>query len=207
MRFWTTRPLQLLFPTVVWRTGSSGVHLTFDDGPDPVSTPRVLEFLSKNSMKATFFLVGENVSRYPDLPRQILLEGHGIGLHSYEHTRLAYRTRSMIQDQLGRTKSAIQQATGYDVRLFRPPYGFFEPSLLKHVGQLGLITVMWDVDPGDSGEKDPQLVVERISRRVRPGSIILLHDNMNTRDRVDAVLLGVLSALNDRTLKVEQLQL
>ena len=205
MRFWTTRPLQMLFPSVVWRTDSSGVHLTFDDGPDPVSTPRVLEFLSKHSLKATFFLVGQNVNRYPDIPRQIMLEGHGLGLHSYEHTRLAFRGRSMIQDQLGRSKAAIQQATGHDVRLFRPPYGFFEPSLLKHVGQMGFVTVMWDVDPGDSLESDPQVVVKRISSGVRPGSIILLHDNLYTRERVDAVLLGVLNTLNDRSLKVAPL--
>lgn len=205
MRFWTTKPLQPLFPSIVWRTDSEGVHLTFDDGPDPVATPKVLEVLSKHSVKGTFFLVGENVSRHPDITREILLEGHALGLHAYEHTRLAFRGRSVIQDQLSRTQAAIQQATGHIVRLFRPPYGFFEPSLLKHVGQMGYITVMWDVDPGDSVENDPQAVVKRVSARVRPGSIILLHDNVSTRDRIEAVLLGVLNSLNDRSLKVAPL--
>jgi peptidoglycan-N-acetylglucosamine deacetylase len=206
-RFWTTKPLQMVFPNVIWKTGSAGVHLTFDDGPDPAATPRVLELLAKNSLKATFFLLGANVEKHPEIARRAAEEGHLLGIHAYDHVRLAFRSRKMIQDQLERTRSAVQMATGHDVRLFRPPFGFLEPSLLKHIGQMGFSTVMWDVDPGDWLEKDPVLIAKRVEKSAKAGSIVLLHDNANTRDRIVPVLQNILGSLKDRSLAIAPLQL
>ena len=206
-RFWTTRPLQILFPNLVWRTTSDGVHLTFDDGPDPVATPKVLDLLSQHGAKATFFLLGSNIEKHPEIARRASQEGHTLGVHSYDHLRLAFRSRRMIQDQIKRTKDAIQSATGKDATLFRPPFGFFEPSMIKHVTQMGLSTVMWDVDPGDAMEGNPDLVVARVSSGVRSGSIILLHDNANTGERIESTLPRILEILTSRSLRVLPLSL
>ncbi|MBE0557134.1 MAG: polysaccharide deacetylase family protein [Proteobacteria bacterium] len=178
------------------------MHLTFDDGPDPIATPKVLDLLARHSLKATFFLIGAHVEQYPEIAKRAAEEGHVLGVHSFEHTRLAFRARALIEDQIGRTRKIVQSATGQDTHLFRPPFGFIEPSLLKHVGQMGFSTVMWDVDPGDSLEKNPDLVVKRVSSVARAGLIILLHDNENTRDRIESTLLGILESLKARSLPV-----
>ena len=201
-RFWTTKPLQVFFPNLIWRTAAEGVHLTFDDGPDPVSTPKVLDILAEHSLKATFFLVGSQVEQYPEIALRASAEGHTLGVHSYDHVRLAFRSKSTILDQINRTRNAIQGATGVDATLFRPPFGFFEPSMIKHITQIGFSTIMWDVDPGDSIEEDTHLIVKRVAMGAQRGSIILLHDNVNTRDRIDRTMRDMIESLTSRSLVV-----
>ncbi len=153
------------------------VALTFDDGPDPDHTPRVLDMLAALGLKATFFVVGSKVDAYPDLVARIVREGHELGNHTYHHRYLPLTRSRTVADELARTDAAIARATGGLVpRLARPPYGGRSPRTVKAFAAAGKQLVLWDVNSFDWKGKPADQVADRVLSRVRPGSIILLHD-------------------------------
>ena len=176
------------------KTGTSGgrIALTFDDGPDPRSTPRILAILRKHHVKATFFVVGRQVEEHPDILRRIVHEGHAIGNHSYDHTDMSYLTPGQIRLELQRTQNAVDKALGYHYQmdLMRPPYGnpYFEgsdalPAFRRVVRQEQLFPVIWTIDPQDYVmDGDPQGVVDNVIRQDKDGrkqdrdEVVLMHD-------------------------------
>jgi peptidoglycan/xylan/chitin deacetylase (PgdA/CDA1 family) len=166
-------------------SGTSGVALTFDDGPDPVQTPRILDLLAANHVKATFCLVGENVAAHPDLVARIVAEGHTVCDHSWNHSlTLGHEKPAAIRADLERTNAAILKAApGAQIKYMRAPGGNFTPAFVKVIHELGMKPIYWSVDPRDwdhpSGESPAAhhtKVVSIIRRHVRPGSIVLSHD-------------------------------
>ncbi|MEX1138940.1 MAG: polysaccharide deacetylase family protein [Bacteroidota bacterium] len=188
MRFITTKPLQILFPQIRWKGPADHVYLTFDDGPHPVATPLVLRELSDRGVKATFFLLGSNVERFPELAKQIAAEGHTIGNHTFDHPSLLFKSHRLISDQIDRTQDAIRRHTGLTARYFRPPYGLGGPAMYKTAKKLGHEVVYWDVDSGDHENIASGTIALRSTRSLHPGSIVLFHDNDRTKDRVTDVL-------------------
>ena len=173
-------PASQLFGPTVRRTGDpSNMGITFDDGPNPAVTPALLDLLDKYQAHATFFLIGRNVRRFPELTREIAARGHAIGNHTETHPSLAFMRPRLIADQLARCNEAIDSVTGKRPRWMRPPFGFRGPQLnavVRERGSLGpLSVVMWSVLAWDWKPQPAAPVIRRL-RRARGGDIVLLHD-------------------------------
>jgi len=155
----------------------TGFHLTFDDGPHPVHTPALLDWLKANHSQATFFLVGQNARRYPELVRRIAAEGHQIGNHTWSHANLTKLTEAQAHREIQRTHDLIVQITGRAPTLFRPPYGMLTPAQRQWLtATLHYETVFWNVDTEDWKLSSPEAITQRIERTLKPGGIILAHD-------------------------------
>lgn len=152
------------------------IALTFDDGPDPEVTPRVLDALAQAGVRATFFLIGERARRHPDLVRRIVAEGHLVGNHSWDHAALPLRGRAAIAADLARTQDAIEHACGVRPAWFRPPYGLRDPRVLAEARELGMRTSLWSVSPRDWQDPGSDAIVVRTLSVIEPGDIVLLHD-------------------------------
>ena len=198
MRMRNSRIHQLFFPSFTYKTSTPDIHLTFDDGPHPLSTRIILNVLKSKNAKATFFLLGKNVQTYPAITRQILAEGHTIGNHSFDHPIMILRSKRFVVDQLSKTENAIAAATSTKPRLFRPPYGFLDQWTAKIARQMGYEIVMWTTDPADFRQSPTKQIVQRATSSAHGGSIILLHDNDATFDKIGEVLTGVLDHLSQR---------
>lgn len=170
----TPQFLQNLFPNLVWRmpTEEKVLFFTFDDGPIPEVTPWVLDILAEFDAKATFFCVGDNIHRYPEVFRKVLEAGHTVGNHTYNHLN-GWRTE--LEDYLF---NVARCANLMVTNLFRPPYGRLRPkqsAQLQHNYEI----VMWDVLSGDfDNELDGEQCYQNIIQNARPGSIIVMHDSL-----------------------------
>ncbi|NOU45983.1 MAG: polysaccharide deacetylase family protein [Bacteroidales bacterium] len=160
------------------RTKEKIVFLSFDDGPSYKFTPIILDTLKRNNLKAIFFCIGQQAELYPELILRISCEGHYIGNHSYSHNwRNSYKSSGIIEDEINHTNEIISNIIGYKTTLFRPPFGITNPSITKALKNTGLHSVGWNIRSLDTVIKDPQKLIQRITERLIPGSIILLHDN------------------------------
>jgi peptidoglycan-N-acetylglucosamine deacetylase len=176
-------PQSNAFGTTYWHsdTHEKIVALTFDDGPNEPYTSEVLAILRREHVRATFFLIGENVRRYPDAAARIAAAGHAIGNHTDTHpAAFALSSVGRIQAELSAAESTIHSATGEFPSLFRPPQGIRSPWLMQTVRANSLIAVTWDDAPADWNPEPSAVLVERTVGSAHPGSIILLHDGLNT---------------------------
>lgn len=165
----------LLVPGAAWTTRHPYVVLTFDDGPDPERTPRLLDVLAARKAKAVFFVLGEQVQRHPALLRRIADAGHEIGNHSWSHPWMLPMGRARIAEELDRCQSAIAELTGVAPRLVRPPYGQRDYRFNQLARERGLTPVLWSKNLRDYWGGKPEVLVRRL-QRARPGDIVLLHD-------------------------------
>jgi peptidoglycan-N-acetylglucosamine deacetylase len=152
------------------------VALTFDDGPNPETTPLILDALAERGVKATFFVLGRHAERWPDLVRRVASEGHAIGNHGYFHRKLHFKLPRYVRDDLTRGTLAIEQAGGVHPALFRAPHGFRSPWVTSIARSLGQRTVGWSLGVWDSDRPGVDAIVQRTVSGARPGSILLLHD-------------------------------
>ena len=158
------------------RSGARVVALTFDDGPDPRSTPALLERLARHGARATFFLLGRNVAAHPGLARDIAGAGHAIGNHAFTHRNLAPFHPLEVARELRRCQDAIARAAGTRPRIMRPPYGFQRARTFLTARLLGFRVVHWSVSGDDWHGDPPTVVAERVLGAAEPGSVVLLHD-------------------------------
>jgi len=155
---------------------ANGVVLTFDDGPHLEGTPAVLEALG--DLRATFFLVGEQVERRPELVARILAAGHEIGVHCHRHRNLLWLGPRAVRDDLDRAAALIADAAGRAPTLYRPPYGILNKAALAEARTRGWRTLLWSVDGKDWRRRaTPRSVEARILERIGPGDVVLLHDS------------------------------
>jgi peptidoglycan-N-acetylglucosamine deacetylase len=186
-------------PPVPAAAGSAGVvYLTFDDGPHPVWTPRVLELLARHRARATFFVLGRSAAAHPDLVRQAFAAGHGIGNHSWSHRRLTGLTGEELAAEVSATTAAIQRSTGAPVGCLRPPYATVDAASARAVRALGLRLVLWDIDTTDWLRPGAWAIADRVLRRVRSGDVVLLHDGGGDRSQTVAALERLLASLSAR---------
>jgi peptidoglycan/xylan/chitin deacetylase (PgdA/CDA1 family) len=171
-------------------SGARGVALTFDDGPHPKWTPRVLATLAKHEAKATFFLVARKAEEHPELVRAILDAGHAVGLHSYAHDRLfALRREGRVRADLERGIATLEKLTGSRPTLFRPPIGHTNPVIARVVDKLDLTVVGWTAAGRDGvASANVEDVVSRVRRDLRDGVIVLLHDSPEKGNREPAAV-------------------
>jgi peptidoglycan/xylan/chitin deacetylase (PgdA/CDA1 family) len=153
------------------------IAMTFDDGPSATLTPKLLDLLAAHHIKATFFVIGENVAQHPDIIARAAREGHEIANHSWSHPNLAKLSDESVRRQLWRTDDAIKSASGTRPTLLRPPYGSITEREKRWIhDEFGYQIVLWDVDPYDWKRPGPVVVRNRILQETRPGSIVLSHD-------------------------------
>jgi peptidoglycan-N-acetylglucosamine deacetylase len=161
----------------VQRTVSGGVALTFDDGPHPEGTPAVLAVLEEAGIEATFFLVGEQVERRPALAAEIVARGHAVALHGYRHRPQPLMRAATVEGDLARGAEVIEAATGVSPAWHRPPYGLYSRAGLDAVRGRGLKPLLWSRWGKDWRRlTTPERIAARVTRQLRPGDVILLHD-------------------------------
>lgn len=171
------------------------VHLTFDDGPDPDWTPRILDMLAEAGAQGTFFVIGEQARKAPSIVRRIVAEGHALGNHTLSHRHPWTMTPRTARAEVRDGAAAIGEAAGAAPALFRPPHGRRRFCMTDEARRLGERVVMWDVSAIDWG---PMGAAKRIDQRLasaRPGQIVLMHDGRNRHNRPDQLLLALPSLL------------
>jgi peptidoglycan/xylan/chitin deacetylase (PgdA/CDA1 family) len=152
------------------------VALTFDDGPDPIHTPQLLTLLGEARVRGTFFLVGERAVSAHEVARAIVEAGHELGNHSWSHRNLWICSPRETEREIRRGDEAIASVTGQRPRYFRPPWGMVNLAMFPTLRRLGTPCVFWSLQPEGLRACPPDLMVERVNRRVRPGAIVDLHD-------------------------------
>lgn len=195
--FYVWFPLLLIFWTIITTIGSfhirwnyflpakhfnyqinkNQVAITFDDGPNVEFTPKVLGILKKHQAKATFFLIGKHIEKYPNIVQQILDDGHLIGNHSYLHNNGFgfLKTKEVIKD-ISITQRLLKDKFNIENKLFRPPFGVTNPNIAKVVKNLNLQVIGWSVRSLDTKAKTVDEVMQRIIPKIKKGAVILLHD-------------------------------
>ena len=153
------------------------IAMTFDDGPSATLTPKLLDLLAAHHIKATFFVIGENVAEHPEIVARAAQEGHEIANHSWSHPNFGKMSDENVRRQLQQTDDAIKNATGKRPTLLRPPYGSITAREKRWIhDEFGYEIILWDVDPYDWKRPGPAVVRARILKETRPGSIVLSHD-------------------------------
>lgn len=188
------------------------VYLTFDDGPIPEVTPRVMEILSRYQVKATFFMVGENIDKHPEVYRQVVTAGHTVGNHTYNHlkgwrcsTKEYLANTQKCQDASDR-HSAVQQ-TSSSCKLFRPPYGKATFSQRRALHQMGYRLIYWDVLTRDYDQSvTPEQMLATIRRKTCQGSIINFHDSLKSNERMLEALPKAIEWLQSQGYRFEVVQ-
>ena len=170
------------------------IAITFDDGPHPKNTPRLLDMLRERNVKATFYVIGRNVDLYPNVLRRTVSEGHEIGNHTYNHPILSKLGDSTVRDELTKCRDAVARAAGVKPRTLRPPYGALLQRQREWIHrELEYPTIMWSVDPLDWKRPGASVVTSRILSNTTPGAIVLAHDlHASTVDAMPATLDGLL---------------
>ncbi|MFK7600889.1 polysaccharide deacetylase family protein [Deinococcus sp. SM5_A1] len=159
------------------RGGGRIAALTFDDAPHPLFEPLLLDLLRRSGDHATFFVIGRNARAYPYFVRDMAAAGHEVGNHTYHHVRLPPLPLAEASQEMQWDNDVIRELTGKPARYFRPPGGDYTPQTLEAARRLGLTTVFWTDDPGDFANPGDALLEARLKRNLRPGGIVLLHDN------------------------------
>jgi peptidoglycan-N-acetylglucosamine deacetylase len=171
------------------------IAMTFDDGPHKEQTPRLLDMLKQRGLKATFFVCGQCVAEYPQIAKRIVDEGHEIASHSWSHPNLIPMSESAVKDQLDRTHAIVKQATGVEMKTFRPPYGNFTARQRNWAfATYGYKTILWDVDTLDWQHRNPAKTESIALSQTKSGSIVLQHDiHKTTVDAMPATLDGLIA--------------
>ena len=183
--------------------GDRAVALTFDDGPNPEATPRILDALAASRTVATFFLLGRHVERWPELARRVAAEGHVVGNHGWYHRKLHTQSPASVRRDLELGTAAIIGATGVRPAVFRAPHGFRAPWVSHIARSLGQRTIGWSLGVWDSARPGVDAIVERTVNGARPGSILLLHDGdgydaAGDRTQTAAAVPRIIDALESR---------
>ncbi|WP_035795677.1 polysaccharide deacetylase family protein [Kitasatospora mediocidica] len=178
------------------------VALTFDDGPDPVHTRRVLEILERYGARATFFCVGLHVAALPEEVRRIAGAGHEVGNHTWSHPFLFDLTPGQLREQLDRTTEAVAQVTGQAPTRFRPPYGSLNPEVLTTLERHPSTLTLWDVDSRDWSRPGPERIAATVLDAAGPGSVVLLHEGAGDRGQTVQALPSIIEGLLERGLEL-----
>ena len=181
------------------------IAITFDDGPTP-ETPKVLNLLKKHNAKATFFCIGSQIEKYPDIFKAILEDGHTVGNHTYSHSpKMGFFPAQKVKEELEVTNSLIEKYSGKKALFFRPPFGVTNPNIAKAVKATGHYVIGWNIRSLDTIIKSENRLLNRVKNRLAPGSIILLHDTSQKTVNVLEQLLVLLEQNKYEAITVNQL--
>lgn len=185
-------------PGYVGDPNANVVAITFDDGPHPVFTPQILDILRAKGARATFFLIGREAERHPDLVRRIVAEGHVIANHTWDHPHLQGMAEDRFSFQIDHTNQVLESISGQDVVCTRPPYGDAQPDTVGRLAAHGLASVVWSADSEDFEKPGVEAIVANSLAGLRQGSIILMHDGGGIRDQTIAALPRLIDEVRGR---------
>lgn len=196
--------LRLIYPSLIWRklNDSNKIYITFDDGPIPIVTPFVIKTLKIHKAPATFFCIGDNIRKHPEVFQQLLDEGHSIGNHTYNHLKGWVTEDDVYLENVKKCNLLVKS------NLFRPPYGKIKRSqielLKKEYPDLNII--MWDILTGDFDQNlSPEACLKKVLSTTRPGSIIVFHDSLKALERLQYVLPRALEYWTQKGYQFEKL--
>jgi len=168
------------------------LFLTFDDGPHGICTPAILESLKELKIQASFFVLGENAVRFPEIIKQIQMGEHTIGIHGDTHQSFLFLKSASIREQIEKTQKHLENLLGKEISFFRPPYGLFGWNTFRIVRQQGLRIVLWDILPGDYKlNRTASAMIDQVLIQIRGGSIIVFHDNQANPDKLIKSLIQI----------------
>lgn len=163
----------------------SEIMLTFDDGPDPVQTPKLLDLLDTYEAKGIFFFIGKKMETYPEMVKIVSEKGHEIGSHSYSHGYgFDFLSAEKVKNELLQTEKIIKRITGKKTTFFRPPYGITNPNIAKALQSFSYRVLGWNIRSFDTVIQSPEKLEKRVLKRIKPGSIILMHDTASAAPEV-----------------------
>lgn len=187
--------MKLIFPRLVWNVpNDSHVFLTFDDGPHPVATPKVLEVLDHFGIKATFFCVGENAQKYPEIMRDIERAGHGIGNHTYHHENGWKTNHEAYISSIKKTRKVINS------RYFRPPYGRINLRSISRLKNEGYEIIMWSWLSKDYNTRVSNNSILSAAKRIKAGDVLVFHDSTKTQHRIEELLIEIIPLILSKQL-------
>ncbi len=200
------RFIQRLYPERIWAFSreEKSIYLTFDDGPIPEVTPWVLDELKKYNAKATFFCIGENVQKHPEIFQRILSEGHSVGNHTFNHLNGWKTATSEYIENVDKAEAQMGNNSKFkiqDSRLFRPPYGKITSKQAKILQRKGFKIVMWDIISYDyDANTSPEKCLQNVLKNIKPGSIVVFHDSLKAEKNLRYVLPKVLEVIDKNRL-------
>ena len=177
------------------------IALTFDDGPHPYYTDRILEILEKYNVKATFFFVGQNIENYPEAAERVYAAGHEIGNHTYTHHRDRAMERGELISELEKCDDAIYEIDEYRTRLFRPPEGAFDDDVEMAAKSMDYSIILWSIDTRDWEHQRPETILGNVLTNIKSGDIILMHDYIGRNSPTPEALDMIIPALIERGYK------
>ena len=159
------------------------IALTFDDGPYPPYTQKLLNVLAEKHVHATFFMVGENAAKHPELVREVQSAGHLVALHAGYHKDLLKLSPDEVRSNIAYGKSTLEGITGTQLHFMRPPHGFKDWSVISVIENAGLLTTNWSIIPRDWTNPGAQVITDRVLEKAEPGAIVLLHDGDSPKNK------------------------
>ncbi|WP_271423578.1 polysaccharide deacetylase family protein [Aequorivita sinensis] len=189
-----------------YKTSKNYISITFDDGPNPDYTPKILSLLKEHNAKATFFIIGKNAETHPDLVREIIADGHTIGNHSFSHANtFGFFSSEKIIADLKKSDSVLKEITGKEIKLFRPPFGVTNPNIKKALKKTGHHSIGWSKRSLDTTNLSEEKILKRIIPNLRKGDIVLLHDSSSKSVAVLEQLLLTLTPNELQSVSVDRL--
>lgn len=170
------------------KTPSKKIALTFDDGPHPTQTKRILDILDRYGVHATFFMVGVNIENYPDAAREVFSRGHEVGNHTYSHAKIGNMNESDVSQELERCEDLLEDLFDYEPHLFRPPQGALSDAIEGCSFERDYRLILWSLDTRDWEVKNTDRIVQNVLSNVKGGDIILMHDYVGTHSRTAEAL-------------------
>ncbi len=188
--------IKFLFNDFTWNTSNDKVLLTFDDGPNPETTEKILKKLNDNKIKAAFFCVGNNIKQNPDLAKQINDEGHLICNHTFNHLMLTKVSDAEIENEIRLFDETLNSVLGIEIKFIRPPYGKFNFRVKNKLNSLGLKIIMWSLITYDF-KNDFSIVKKSVDKYLRSNSIIVLHDSNKSKDIIEDSIDYIVNKVNE----------
>lgn len=188
-------------------TSTKKIALTFDDGPHPSQTHRILDILERYNVHATFFMIGVNVENYPEAAKEVIARGHEVGNHTFTHSHLKSLTETSLDSELSHCEDLLEDLCEYRPHLFRPPEGYLS-AYVEHCSERADYTlILWSVDTRDWAVKDAGVIAERVLSEISPGDIVLMHDYVAQSKTPEAleIVLPKLLALGYEPVTVSEL--
>ncbi|MBQ9805415.1 MAG: polysaccharide deacetylase family protein [Clostridia bacterium] len=185
-----TLPIQVLAVEAFHsaKTQSKKIALTFDDGPHPSQTKRILDVLDRYHVHATFFMVGVNIENYPDAAKEVIARGHEVGNHTYSHAKIGNMSESDVDRELERCEEILDELCDYEPHLFRPPQGALSDAVEGCSFEHDYRLVLWSLDTRDWEVKNTDQIVKKVLSSIQGGDIVLMHDYIGTHSRTAEAL-------------------
>lgn len=188
------------------KTSKNQIAITFDDGPHPEFTPKALDLLKAHKVKATFFCIGQQVEKHPEILKRIIAEGHLIGNHTYSHSKsFGFFTTEKVSSELKKTIQLIKDIVGKEMILYRPAFGVTNPMIEKAVKNLKVNVIGWNVRSLDTTGRSEKMILNRVTSQISNGDIVLLHDTSQKTVNVLEQLLLFLEEKNLESVRVDEL--